>query len=179
MKTNLEKHGELNFGANANANMIVVKSFDEIDKKKFKALVESGFKKPLVPDYFSMIKPAYICLAECNGDYVGTIVVEPIPDLQEVSYLDKIVVSPDYRGTGIGKMLWEHLNGASKKAIWRAKKNNPIIDFYKKKSDGCINLLDIVDFMFFYYGLNSKELTGALTHAIGKKSSFIEPGSYI
>ena len=74
----------------------------------------------------------------------------------------------------IGKTLWQYLNGYSQKVVWRAKKENPIIDFYKKKSDGCINLLDVVDFMFFYYGLNSKELDKALAYAIRKKPSLIE-----
>jgi len=157
--------------------IVVAKSFDEVDKAKFAALVKSGFNKPLIPDYFSFTKPAYICLAKYQTNYAGAIVVEHIPNLEGVSYLDKIVVSPHYWGRGIGKNLWRNLNGASEKAIWRAKKENPIVNFYKLKSDGCINLTDVKDFMFFYYGLSSEELTKALSYAVGKKPSLIEPTS--
>lgn len=149
------------------------KSFEEIDKTKFSNLIKSGFKKNLIPNYFLETNPEYICLAEHKGIYVGAIIVECVPSLQGVNYLDKIVVAADYQGKSIGRILWAHLNGYSQKVVWRAKKENPIIGFYKKKSDGCINLLDQTDFMFFYYGLSSKELEKALAYAINKKPSLI------
>ena len=152
----------------------IAKSFEEIDKQKFAGLIESGFNKTLKTDYFSETKPEYICLATNNGDYIGAIVVESIPGLKGVSYLDKIVVASDYQQKGIGKLLWEHLNGNSKKTIWRAKKNNPIINFYKKKSDGFLSFPDVSDFDFFCYGLSSRELMKAISFAIRKKPSLDE-----
>ena len=160
---------------NLEAELTITKlsSFDGVNKEKFAALIHSGFKKTLIPTYFSDIAPDHICLAEHNGRYVGAIVVEAVPELPGVNYLDKIVVAADYQGMNIGKTLWQHLNGYSQKVVWRAKKENPIIDFYRKKSDGCINLLDQADFMFFYYGLSSKELEKALVYAINKKPSLV------
>ena len=152
----------------------IAKSFEEIDKEKFAQLVQSGFNKFLIPGYFSETNPEYICLAMTNGHYIGAIVVESIPGLEGVSYLDKIVVAHEHKGNGLGKMLWEHLNGTSQKVIWRAKKENPIIDFYRKKSSGTLSFPDITDFMFFYYGLTSKELEKALTYVIGKKPNLVE-----
>ncbi len=171
MKTNLEKMA----GKKA-VNIVAAKSFDEVDKSKFAALVEAGFKKPLIPDYFSMTKPSNIWLAEYNGYYAGAAVVELVPNLQGVGYLDKLVVSHNYRGKGIGRKLWGNFSETFGKAIWRAKKNNPIIEFYKIKADRCINLRNSSDFMFFYYGLNSDELPEALSYAVNKKPSFIESG---
>ena len=150
------------------------KSFEDIDKDKFSALIESGFKKTLIPNYFSETNPEYICLAEHNGLYVGAIVVESVPSLPGVNYLDKIVVAADYQGNGIATTLWSHLNGYSKKVVWRAKKNNPIIDFYKKKADGWLNFNDVEHFMFFFYGLDSSEFPEAIGQVIGKKPSLIE-----
>ena len=100
--------------------------------------------------------------------------VEHVPQLAEVNYLDKIVVASEFQGQGIGKILWQHLNGYSQKLAWRAKKDNPIIDFYKKKSDGHISLKDVNDYILFYYGLDSNELWLAMAYAIMKKPSLME-----
>jgi len=101
--------------------------------------------------------------------YIGGIVVEKIPNLDDVFYLDKIVVDKTHRGKGIGKMLWQELNGYSSKLMWRAKKENPIIDFYEKQSDGSLTFPEISDYTFFYYGINASQLQTAVDYAIKKK----------
>lgn len=115
-------------------------TFDSIDKGKFAELVQAGFGRPLVNDYFEYVNPDYICLALAEeGSYVGAIVVERIPELHDVYYLDKIVVNPEMQRQGVGKMLWSALNGNSPKLIWRAKGDNPINEFYEKQSEGNID----------------------------------------
>jgi len=156
-------------------DIVIAKSFDEVDKKKFASLLEAGFAKPLVADYFFMTKPTHIWLAKYKDYYAGAAVVEPVPNLPGVGYLDKFVVSPPYKGKKIGRKIWWNFSETFGKAIWRAKKDNPINNFYGTKADGIITLGDVPDFTFFYLGLDSKELPGALEYAVNKKPSFIEP----
>ena len=147
-------------------------SFAELDKDKFEKLIESGFGKTLVSDYFSYTNPNCIYLALNEDNYLGAIVVEQIPRIPGASYLDKIVVAGEYQGNGIGKLLWDNFTKDSKKAIWRAKKENPIINFYKKNVEdvgGILNFKDITDFTFFYYGFHFEELVFALNYALNKK----------
>jgi acetylglutamate synthase len=143
-------------------------SFDEIDKAEFSKLIESGFNKKLTSDYFEITGPNLICLAIQNGNYLGAIVVEGVTGTS-VNYLDKIVVAKEHQGGGIGSILWEELNGHSHKTIWRAKKDNPIIDFYMEKCNGHTSFGDVKDYVFFYYGLDSGELDESLKFAIAKK----------
>jgi len=170
MKDNLE-----NLVGKKAINIVLAKSFEEVNNHKFAALLKSGFGKPLVEDYFSMTKPSHIWLAKYKGYYAGAAVVEPVPNLEGVGYLDKFVVSSPYKGKSVGKKLWGNFSDGFGKAIWRAKKGNPIINFYETKADGIITLGDVPSFAFFYFGLNSKELPVALSYAVNKKPSFIEP----
>jgi len=150
-------------------NLKKYKSFSEINKDKFSKLVKSGFGRALVSNYFEYANPAYICIAEEGEEYLGAIVVESIPELKGVSYLDKIVVASEHQGKGLGKLLWKELNGNSNKLIWRAKKENPIIEFYEKQSSGKLDFPDITEFIIFFYGLNYTELSKATDYAVGKK----------
>lgn len=144
-------------------------SFEEIEKGKFSQLMLSGFGKKLVDDYFDYVKAKYICLAVDSEEYIGAIVVEEFePGL---FYLDKIVVANQHQGNGIGKELWNILNGDGKKLIWRAKPGNKIHDFYYKQCDG----LQKVDGWFIYWkGLLPDEMEAGIKYALNKKPTLEE-----
>ena len=149
-------------------------SFDELDKAKFTCLIESGFGKKLVPDYFEYANPVLICLAESGGSYAGAIVVEQIPEIEDAYYLDKIVVEEEAQGQGIGKLLWAELNGHAPKLAWRAKKDNPIIEFYAKQADTVISFPKGSDYIFFFYGIKVQDIQKALEYAINKKPTLLK-----
>ena len=151
-------------------------SFDQIDQEKFRKLVSHGFKRDLVDDYFSCTIPDFICVAEHEGSYVGAIVVENLPGHPNVHYLDKIVVAPEFQGQGLGKLLWEQLNGHASKLVWRAKVNNPIIPFYRKQADTVIEEKSS-PYLLFFCGLSREESHSAMDYALDKKSTLIEAES--
>ncbi len=143
-------------------------SFDGLDKKKFRKLAESGFGKTLVPEYFEYCKPEYIVVCSQNEGYLGVIVVEKIPESDNVHYLDKIVVSKEMQGTGLGKKLWQYLNGDSEKLVWRAKKYNPINRFYKEQSQ---HMQELPEWIVYWYGLSQAEIKTGTDYAISKKAT--------
>ncbi|MCP3683473.1 MAG: GNAT family N-acetyltransferase [bacterium] len=146
-------------------------SLDKIDKDKFSDLVKSAFGKQLVDDYFSYCKPKYIIVGQKESEYVGLIAVESIPNSNGLHYLDKIVVSPEFQGNGIGKKLWVLLNGDSTKLIWRSKDNNPINNFYYGQCEG---LQKIPPWNIYWYGLNSSELEMGIDYSFSKKPTLEE-----
>jgi len=143
------------------------KTFDELDKVKFSELVESGFGRKLTPDYFNVTNPSQIYLAIQDTRYVGSIVIENIPGQDGILYLDKVVVAKDLQGNGIGKLLWNEMASSTPKAVWRAKKDNPIIEAYKKRSDAVIQV-EGSKYLFFQFGLSEHELKTALEYAVAK-----------
>jgi acetylglutamate kinase len=141
-------------------------SVEDLNRGKFRDLVESAFEKKLVDDYFSYCDPAYIVVCHKEHEYVGSIVVEGIPSSNGLHYLDKIIVSPEFQKQGIGEKLWKHLNGDSEKLIWRAKENNPINNFYLKQCEG---LQKVSPWNIYWYGLNPSELELGIDYSLSKK----------
>jgi len=61
------------------------------------------------PDYLKLAisNPHYVCLvAKVNNKLAGFRLAQIDPELHE-SYLSDIVISPEFRGKGIGKMLFD------------------------------------------------------------------------
>lgn len=144
-------------------------SFKEINKAKFKTLLEDAFSKKLTKGYFSYVKPEYIIIAEKDDEYIGTIVVEKTG--KTIYYLDKIAVAKKYHGNGIGKKLWEELHGDNKKIVWRAKENNPINDFYIKQCEG---MQKVSGWIIYWRNLTPEELKKAIKYALKKKQTMEE-----
>ncbi len=144
-------------------------SLRDINKKQFQELVKSGFGKDLIQGYFEYVNPKYICLAETNESYLGGIVVESMGE--DIYYLDKIVVAKDCQNQKIGSNLWKILNGDIKKLVWRARKENPIINFYTEQCEG---MQKVDDWVIFWKGLNPDELKKGIKYAKGKKVTLKE-----
>lgn len=148
--------------------IIKIKSFEELDKEKFKTLIESSFGKKLVDDYFEYVSPDYILLAMNNHDYAGVCVVEKIPGLEGIFYLDKIATAKEFQGNGVFKSLLEKAFESSGKLFWRAKKTNNITAKYDGLADEKWNP-DFSDFKFYYKGKQLPCYFDALEYASHKK----------
>lgn len=53
---------------------------------------------------------------------------------QGVPYLDKIMVTPEARGEGLGAALWQSLRGRFPAMYWRSRVNNPINSWYFRRA---------------------------------------------
>lgn len=144
-------------------------TFEQLNKSKFKLLLEDAFGKKLIKDYFTYANPNAIMVIEKENQYVGAIVAEAAGN--NVQYLDKIAIAKTSQGNGIGKKLWQEFGAQSKKLIWRAKENNPINLFYQKNCDG---FQKVGDWIMYWKGLSQEELQQAIAYAAAKKSSFEE-----
>jgi acetylglutamate kinase len=111
-------------------SILTADSFDKLDLSRLRQLMEDGFSKSLVPDYFD--QPPHRVFYE--RDYHGAIVVKPLQG--DIYYLDKFVVGPQWQGEGVGGPLWRELTKHYEKLIWRASPENPINRWYLEQADG-------------------------------------------
>jgi len=111
-------------------SVLTAESFDKLDLSRLRRLMEDGFGKSLVPDYFD--QPPHRVFYE--QDYHGAIVVKPLQG--DIYYLDKFVVGPQWQGEGVGGPLWRELTKHYEKLIWRASPENPINRWYLEQADG-------------------------------------------
>ncbi len=148
-------------------------SYNEIDAGEFCSLVEDGFAceegtKRLVDDYPNIVNLKKIFLAENDGVYLGAIVIEDTG--HGFSYMDKFVTRKEYQENGIGKKLFETVLKEENKMCWRAKSDNPVIDFYKKMAPDYI-ISD--EWHCFWKELDSTEIPNAIGYCLSKKETLV------
>ncbi len=114
----------------AGHSILAVDSFEELHIPRLHRLIEDGFGKALVPDYFD--QPPQRVFYERN--YHGVVVVKPLKG--DIFYLDKFVVGLQWQGEGVGGPLWRELTKHYDKLIWRASPDNPINSWYLEQADG-------------------------------------------
>lgn len=146
------------------------KSFREINKKKFKSLIEDSFKrgrktKKLSKDYFRKTKPKYILIYKNKNDYVGAAVV-----LKEkrFDYLDKFIVAGSYQGLGIGNKLWAKIKRKSRSFCFRAATDNPIGRWYFKNSTGHHKESE---FTVFWVRVKKRYIPEAIKYCLNKRKT--------
>ncbi|MEA1997034.1 MAG: hypothetical protein U9N45_05320, partial [Gemmatimonadota bacterium] len=133
-------------------------SYDGLDLELLRRLMEDGFEKRLVDDYFEE-KPHRIFY---ERDYHGLIVVKQLTE--DIFYLDKFVVGKNWQGEGMGAPLWRELTKHYTRIIWRASHNNPINRWYIDQADG-FQRTDKWD--IYWIGLSPAEV-GGLIERVGK-----------
>ena len=103
---------------------------ETIKQKKLTTLIEAGFGKPLVADYYHdyPIYKAYITYCYRAAAIFHT--------EHEIPFLDKFVVAEDAKGEGLGKAIWSSLSQEIPKFFWRTRPGNPINQFYFSHADG-------------------------------------------
>lgn len=105
-------------------------SFESLDLDLLRGLIQDGFGRNLVNDYFED-RPHRVFYEK---DYHGVIVVKPLDG--DIYYLDKFVVGRQWQGEGVGGPLWRELTKYYTKLIWRAGPQNPINAWYLEQADG-------------------------------------------
>ncbi|MFO0028745.1 MAG: acetylglutamate kinase [Pseudomonadota bacterium] len=118
----------------------------QLDLKRLRALIESGFGRKLMPDYFrrTRLHRAYV-----SQHYRAALIIT----LEEgVPHLDKFAVANDAQGEGLGAAAWTQMRAEVPRLFWRARPGNPVNDFYFDEADGCIKS---EKWNVFWYGLES------------------------
>ncbi|MFH1069424.1 MAG: hypothetical protein V1794_07345 [Candidatus Glassbacteria bacterium] len=129
------------------------RSFDELDCGKLRELLEDGFGKKLVDDYFEE-KPHRVFY---ERHYHGVIVVKPLAG--DIFYLDKFVVGRKWQGEGMGAPLWRELTKYYAKIIWRASPGNPINRWYLDQTEG---FQRTEEWNVYWIGLTPQEVGGLI-----------------
>ncbi|MEA2064253.1 MAG: hypothetical protein U9P14_11180 [Gemmatimonadota bacterium] len=114
----------------AGHSILTADSYSTVDCQRLSELMEDGFGKTLVEDYFNE-QPHRVLY---QRDYHGAIVVKPLEG--DIYYLDKFVVGGAWKGEGLGGPLWRELNKHYRKLIWRSSPGNPINRWYIEQADG-------------------------------------------
>ncbi|MCK5025055.1 MAG: hypothetical protein KAS15_00580 [Nanoarchaeota archaeon] len=113
-------------------NTHVYESLDKINTYKLTQLIESGFDKKLVPNYFHTEPIKKIIIEE---DYDGAAIIQ---DYKGWDYIDKFVVSEKSRGYGLGSKLFSEIISNKKKLsgninlFWRSRHDNYLNSWYMK-----------------------------------------------
>ncbi len=133
-----------------------VASWKKLDLRKLKALVESGFGRKLAPDYFEKTKLHRAYVSEHYRAALLITLENGIP------HLDKFAVSDDAQGEGLGRAAWQVMRADTPKLFWRARRGNPVNDFYFDEADGCVKG---EQWNVFWYGLSGwDEVMFAVDH---------------
>ncbi len=122
------------------------RGFGSIDVARAASLLEASFGKRLSPGYFCK-RPERVYVA---GDFEGIAVVRDIG--AGVPYLDKLAVSPESQGTGVGRKLWENIKNDYQSLIWRASPGNPANGWYDRNSDGSVHA---GGWIVYWYGVEA------------------------
>ena len=107
--------------------------FDHVPAERraaLESLIESAFGRELRPDWLDGRKVAGLLLAE--SDRAAALILE---GADGVPYLDKIVVTPEARGEGLGAALWRSLRARCPTMYWRARVSNPIAGWYFQQAE--------------------------------------------
>ncbi len=106
-------------------------SYEELDRPRLTQLLESSFKKRLVPGFFDhpllrvYLEPGYHAAAIIEPSAVAPV-------------LSKFAVDPLAQGAGLGRDLWDAFTQDFPSIIWRARSTNPICSWYAWQCQGLV-----------------------------------------
>ena len=132
--------------------------WDGLDRGRLDALIAASFGRPVAREFFDRpIASAYL-----EESYRAAAVLQ---DTQLGSYLTKFLVSPEARGEGLARDLWEALAADHPVVFWRARAANPIHDWYERL---CTGLQKAGDWTVYWSGLEPALVPRAIEHALAQ-----------
>lgn len=130
--------------------------WDGVDVARLRELLASSFgRAPL--DAFFETTPSHVYLEEA---YRGCAILVDTP---LGAYLTKFAVSPEAQGEGIARDLWEALAADAPVVFWRARRTNPISEWYMKLCDG---LVRVPGWTIYWKGLAADAIPAAIAWAV-------------
>ena len=119
-------------------------SWDQLDPVRLRELIESGFSRPLVDDYFETTP---LFRAYVSENYRAALIL--LRADAGGAYLDKFAVLDDAQGEGLGRAVWQVMREENPRLFWRSRRGNPVNPFYYAESDGCYKM---EQWKVFWYG---------------------------
>lgn len=142
------------------------KSFEQVDREKLKEVIESGFGKKLVEDYFEYTLVDSVYVAQHNDKYAGAAVLEQISN--DHFYLDKWVVAEGFQNNGVGTMLWLAVAEHAHKLTWRAKPENKANQMY---INACSGMQKFDKWIIYWKGISPDEIANGIAYSLQKKET--------
>jgi len=125
-----------------------VESWKGVDLERLRRLIESSFKRRLVPDFFESTRPWRVYLSEHYRAALVLTLEDGMP------HLDKFAVADDAQGEGLGRAAWQVMRAQTPQLFWRSRNDNAVNDFYIDEADGCIKG---PRWTVFWYGIKDFE----------------------
>lgn len=138
------------------ARIVRREGWDGVDRDRVKGLLASSFGRPPREEFFRTA-PSHVYLEEA---YRGCAILVDTP---LGAYLTKFAVSPEAQGEGIARDLWEAFAADAPVVFWRARRTNPISEWYTKLCDG---LVRVPDWTVYWKGLAAHAIPDAIAWAV-------------
>lgn len=150
-------------------------TLEHVDRGRLRELLEACFQRRLDDDYFTKKSFYRIYLADSyRATAILTIFSRP-GVAGDVPYLDKLAVTTQAQGAGIGGSLWSRMKSENPKLFWRARSENEINPWYFQQADGSFRQ---GRWTVFWYGLDGfDEIKACVDHALGLPATLREHGT--
>ncbi len=132
--------------------------WDGVDVPRIRELLASSFGRAPAESFFART-PGRVYLEE---DYRGCAILKEAP---LGAYLTKFAVSAEAQGEGIARDLWEALVADTPVVFWRARRTNPISEWYTKLCDGLVRL---PEWTVYWKGLPPGDIPAAVEWAVSQ-----------
>lgn len=145
-----------------------MRGHEGLDRDRATHLLERSFGKRLKHDFFGGLTDEDVYL---GGDYTAIAVVRTTE--LGIDYLDKIALSSEAKGIGLGATMWTRIRERHPKLFWRSKTNNPANAWYLARADG---MHRDRDWLVFWCGVEDRTLIEAcIADALSQEATFHEP----
>lgn len=140
------------------ARIVRHEGWDGIDLAQVRELLSSSFGRAPSPAFFERT-PGRVYLEEA---YRGCAILMDSP---RGAYLTKFAVSAEAQGEGIARDLWDAFIADTPVVFWRARRTNPISDWYAKLCDGLVRL---PDWTVYWKGIATRQIPDAIEWALSQ-----------
>lgn len=147
------------------AELTKLTSWDEIDRPRLHALLETSFGRELRGGFWERT-PLEIHLEK---GYRAVALTEPG---LRVPYLSKFAVLPEAQGEGLGQEIWWHLARRNPSLYWRSRSENRANAWYRAVCDG---MQRVGDWIVFWRGVEPHALPEIIGDALARPADFEHP----
>jgi hypothetical protein len=135
------------------------RGWDGVDLPRVRELLASSFGRSPADSFFART-PGRVYLEE---GYRGCAILVETP---LGAYLTKFAVLAEAQGEGIARDLWDAFAAETPVVFWRARRSNPISEWYQKLCDG---LVRVPGWTVYWKGLPLGSVSAAVEWAAGQQ----------
>jgi acetylglutamate kinase len=141
-----------------------IASAEAVDTRRLGGLLEDAFGRPLKdPKGWRSADVIYL-----ESEYRGAALVQRC---EIGDYLAKFAVGAEARGLGLAQELWTEVTANHPRLYWRARRNNPIVPWYKQQADGR-HLVE--GWIIFWRGIPVADIVHVIADGLARPSDFVE-----